>query len=395
LYEGGFLVVALAAGAVITSVTSWRGSVLARFLSLPPLTYIGRISYGLYLYHWPLFLALDHAHTGLSGASLLAVRLCVTIVCAVVSFHLVEQPIRRGYIAREWRGIPLAAGGAIATAAVVIIATVPPAFASVPASLLKGSSGVPAAEHDALTAVHAFTSDPIRFLMVGDSVALTAAIGLSSNSIEDYGVDVINDGVLGCDLDPFAVRFSGVAYGSPECGNWPRSWATKVATIRPQVVGLIMGRFEVMDHFYDGTWVHVGEPAWDAHLLDDLDRAVATLSAGGAHVVIFTYPYVDPPLEQPNGDLWPENLPSRMDEWNSLLRQVAAEHPITTTLIDLNRMLDPAGHYTMVIDGIDVRYPDDGIHVTRQGGEWLRPLILPEVAKLGLRVTLIANASPH
>ena len=71
LYEGGFLLVALAAGAVVTSVTSWRDSSLAQVLSLRPLTYIGRISYGLYLYHWPLFLALDHAHTGLDGAGCL------------------------------------------------------------------------------------------------------------------------------------------------------------------------------------------------------------------------------------------------------------------------------------------------------------------------------------
>ncbi len=309
LYEGGFLLVALAAGAVITSVSSWRGSVLARALSVPPLAYIGRISYGLYLYHWPLFLALDRAHTGLQGAALLAVRLGVTFATAVASFHLVEQPIRRGYIARSWRGLPIAAGGALATAAAVVIATVPPAFASVPAGLLRGSVGVPVTEHEALASAHAFTSDPLRFLMVGDSVALTTAVGLSWNSIEDYGVDVVNDGILGCDLDPFATRVAGVAYGSPECGNWPRSWATEVATIRPQVVGLLIGRFELADHLYDGTWVHVGEPAWDAHLLADLNRAVRTLSAGGAHVVIFTFPYIDPPLEQPDGDAWPENAP--------------------------------------------------------------------------------------
>ncbi len=388
LYEGGFLLVALAAGAVITSVTSWRGSVVVRVLSLAPIAYVGRISYGLYLYHWPLFLALDHAHTGLQGSALLAVRLGVTFVAAVASFHLVEQPIRRGYVARSWRGLPIAAGGALATAAVVVVATVPLAFASVPAGLLRGSVGVPVTEHEALAAAHAFSSDPIRFLMVGDSVALTTAVGLSWNSIEDYGVDVMNDGTLGCDLDPFAVRTYGVAYGSPECGNWPKSWAKKVATVHPMVVGLLLGRFEIADHLYDGTWVHVGDPAWDAHLLDDLDRAVTILSAGGAHVVIFTFPYVDPPSEQPDGDPWPEDVPSRVNEWNSLLRQVAAVHPTTTTLIDLNHILDPSGHYATTIDGVEVRFPDDGIHVTVQGGEWLRPRILPEVARLGLQANV-------
>lgn len=393
LYEGGFFLVALAAGAVITCVTSWRASALARVLSLQPLTYIGRISYGLYLYHWPLFLALDHAHTGLSGAPLLAVRLALTFVAAVASFHLVEQPIRRGHMARSWRGLPLAAGGAVATAALVVIATVPPAFAAVPAGLLRGSAGVSATEHDALTAVHAFSSHPIRLLMVGDSVALTTAVGLGWNSVADYGVDVVNDGVLGCDLVGNSNRFGGVVYQNNDCGNWEVRWAKEVAKVRPEVVGLLIGRFELADHLYNGTWVHLGEPAWDAFMLGQLDRAVTILSAGGAHVVIFTFPYIDPPLEQSNGDPWPEDVPSRVDEWNSLLRQDAAEHPTTTTLIDLNRILDPAGRYTGTVDGIEVRWPDDGIHVSVQGGEWLQPRILPEVARLGLQVSSRANAS--
>lgn len=387
LYEGGFLLVAIATGAVITSVTSWRDSLLARVLSLRPLTYIGRISYGLYLYHWPLYLVVDHAHTGLSGTELLVVRLSATFVVAVASFHLVEQPIRRGYLARTWQALPLAAGGALATAAVVVIATVPPAFASVPPTLLRGSEGISVTEHDALTAAHAFTSDPIRFIVFGDSVALTAADGLSRNSVADYGVAVRNAGVLGCDLDAVPYRVGGVVYTSDACGDWQTGWARAVSRLPSQVVGLLIGRFELADQLYDGTWMQLGQPVWDAHLLSELDRAVTILSAGGAHVVIFTFPYLDPPLEQADGAPWPENVPSRVDLWNGLIRRVAASHPRTTTLIDLNHILDPDAVYTSTIDGIEVRM-SDGIHVTVQGGEWLQHLILPEVAELGLDVTL-------
>ena len=327
LYEGGFLVVAIAAGAVIASITSWRTSVLARILSLSPIVYVGRISYGLYLYHWPLFLTIDHAHTGLSGTALLVVRLAATFAAAGTSFHLIEQPIRRGVLARTWQGLPLAAGGALATTAVVVLATIPPAFAAGPSALSNGSSGVSATERRDLTAAHAFTSDPIRFLLFGDSVAFTADAGLRVHSVKDYGVEVINAGVLGCDLDPFPSRLGGVVWPSADCGNWPAGWAKAVARIRPEVVGLLIGRFELADHLYDGTWMHLGEPAWDAHLLSELDQAVKILSADGAHVVIFTFPYINPPLEQPNGDPWPENVPSRVDEWNVLLRQVHAREP--------------------------------------------------------------------
>lgn len=391
LYEGGFLLVALAAGAVITSVTSWRSSLLARILSLPPVAYIGRISYGLYLYHWPLFLELDHARTGLTGATLLATRLSVTFVAAVVSFHLVEQPIRRGHLARSWQGLPLAAGGAIATAAVVVLATVPPAFAAAPPALLKGSEGVSRSEHHALTASHAFTSDPVGFMLFGDSVALTAGVGLSYNSIARYGVRVMNYGILGCDLVRGPRMVEGVVNGGDPCVNWQTSWAKDVAEVHPEVVGLLIGRFELADHYYDDRWSYVGQPDFDAKLVSELDQAVQILSETGAHVVIFTFPYIQPPFEQTNGVPYPEDSPPRVNAWNSLLTEVAAQHPTTTTLVNLNRILDPAGFYTNTIDGIEVRTPTDGIHITVQGGEWLEPQILPEVAKLGLQVTSKRN----
>ena len=52
-----------------SSCSSWsrpRASV-SRFLASGVLGYIGRISYGLYLYHWPLFLMIDNHHTGSRG----------------------------------------------------------------------------------------------------------------------------------------------------------------------------------------------------------------------------------------------------------------------------------------------------------------------------------------
>ena len=389
MYLGGFLLVALAAGAVVTCVTSWRSSLLSRLCSLGPITYIGRISYGLYLYHWPLSLAIDHAHTGLSGATLLAARLGATFAAAVLSFHLVEKPIRTGSLTRGWRGLPIAAGGAIATAAVVVVATISPALAAGPASLSSGSAGLNETEHQQLEAAHAFTTDPVRFLLIGDSVARTAATGLSVGDTSRYGVDLINDGDLGCDLDIGPYILAGITYPAQpteNCAEWPRIFAAQVAKYHPEVVGLLIGRFELADHIRDGHLVYLGQPAWDAHLLNQLNQAIGILNALGAQVMIFTFPYIDPPFEQPNGDPYPENLPSRVDVWNQLLSEADAENPSATTLVNLNKILDPQGHYTLKVDGLTVRWAVDGIHVTVAGGEWLQPQILPEVAQIGLEV---------
>jgi peptidoglycan/LPS O-acetylase OafA/YrhL len=388
LYKGGFLVVAVAAGAMITAVTSWRTSVLCSILSLRPFIYIGRISYGLYLYHWPLFLALDHARTGLSGISLLAIRLVATFAIAVVSFHVVEEPIRKGHLARTWRGLLVAGGGAVATAALLVVATAPAGFAGVPSSgSLK--TGLTSSQRHALVAAGAFGPHPVRLLWLGDSVAFTAAVGLTVQSVPRYGIQLNQDALLGCDLDLAPSRLGGVVYkGVPgfNCGSWQSLWSKEVAKVRPEVVGLLIGRFDIADHFYKGHWMHVGQPIWDARLEADLEQAITILTAGGAHVALLTFPDIDPPLEQANGAIYPENDPARVVAWNRLLTEIAKKHRSTVTLMDLNRMLDPNGHFTETVDGIAVRWPGDGIHVSKAGGLWLQPQLLPEIGQLGLQV---------
>jgi peptidoglycan/LPS O-acetylase OafA/YrhL len=389
LYQGGFLLVAFAAGAVITVVTSWRHSVLATALSWRPLTYVGTISYGLYLYHWPIFLTLTEAHTGLSGPGLFTVRISVTFAVAILSYHLVEKPVRQGHLARTWRGLAVGIGAALATTGVVIAVTLPIASDASPLPLAGDPTGLSASQHQALAASGAFTTHPIRFMLFGDSVALTASVGLAIDSTERYGVRVYDAGILGCDLSLAPDRLAGVVYpGDPSvnCGSWETTWSRQIAKVHPEVVGLLIGRFELADHYYHGTWMHLGMPVWDRHLEDKLDRAVSVLSAGGARVVLYTFPYIDPPLAQPNGALWPENRPDRVDRWNQLLDQVAATHRSTVTLVDLNRILDPQGHYTATVDGVSVRWPDDGIHISTAGGEWLQPRLLPTVGQLGIEV---------
>jgi hypothetical protein len=91
-------------------------------LSIEPLPAIGRLSYSLYLWHWPLFVWLTESRTSLDGVALLALRLGVTAVAALLSYHLVEQPIRRSRT--SWVGpMPVAAGAALV--AVVAFAAIP------------------------------------------------------------------------------------------------------------------------------------------------------------------------------------------------------------------------------------------------------------------------------
>jgi peptidoglycan/LPS O-acetylase OafA/YrhL len=109
LFRGGFFVFALVA-VVLVATVSLPGSWLGAVLDVQPMRWIGTRSYGLYLWHWPIFVytrpGLDWQLHGLTD---LTVRLAITAVLTELTFQLVERPIReRGFagLARHWPALP-------------------------------------------------------------------------------------------------------------------------------------------------------------------------------------------------------------------------------------------------------------------------------------------------
>ena len=95
LYRGGLLAHSLACALIISLVVALDRGWLVRGLGWRPLVWIGVLSYGLYLWHWPVYTVLSEQRTGLDGAALLAVRLVASVLIAYASFRVVEDPIRR------------------------------------------------------------------------------------------------------------------------------------------------------------------------------------------------------------------------------------------------------------------------------------------------------------
>ena len=384
-YRGGFLLSALSAAAIIIGAVCVAGGPIATVLSLRPLVWMGTVSYGAYLWHFPVFIELDAARTGLTGLSLLAVRGSATFVLAAASYYLVERPVMEGVF---WRSLT-AAGPAIAALGITVVVVVAGTVAPVAAAVDVGAARhIPPAEYEALSSAHAFSTDPVRFLFVGDSLSVTMGVGLAVDAVHDYGVDVINEGDLGCDLDALpTISTTNGLQDNPQtsCARWETVWSDEIAQFHPQVVGVLIGRWDILDHVVGDTVVHIGQPAWDRHLTAEINHVAGVLSSRGVKVVFFSMPYIDPTNETLNGALSPEDSPTRVDEFNHLLAEVAARHPGTVSVIDLNRILDPHGVFQSVIDKVTVRWPD-GIHVSKPGGEWLQARVLPTVARLGLEV---------
>ena len=380
-YRGGFLVSALSAAALITGSVCVAGGPIARVLSVRPMVWIGTVSYGAYLWHFPVFIELDTARTGLGGTGLLAVRVAATFVLAALSYYLVERPVMEGVFWRSLRAAAPAAAALAATVAVVVVGTVAPETAAAPVRTARHDPGRRAPGPRRRQRLH----DRPRPVPPGGRLAgrhRRARAGARQRArLRRAGHQQGR-----ARLRPRRRRRRVVGPGRhPGVVVPPLADAVggEVARYRPEVVGLLAGRFEITDHLVDGKVVSIDQPAWNHHLEDEMDQVVGVLSAGGAKVVLVTMPYIDPPQSAPDGSVYPENRNSRVDEYNRILDRVAARHPGEVTVIDLNRILDPAGHFQSVVDGVTVRWAD-GIHVTRAGGQWAEQSVLPTVAQLGL-----------
>ena len=94
MYPAGFVAFGLVAAALVAGCAADHGP-LVRVLSWRPLRWIGRVSYGIYLWSWPTQ-AFAEAHWRLHGWRLDLTVVAATLAFAAVSAQVVEKPFRTG-----------------------------------------------------------------------------------------------------------------------------------------------------------------------------------------------------------------------------------------------------------------------------------------------------------
>jgi len=99
---GGFLWLSVVV-VVLLVMASHPAGRLGPILGRQPLRYIGERSYGLYLWHWPIFMVTRPGlDIPLEGFPALLLRLGLTFAVAELSYRFVELPIRHGALTRAW-----------------------------------------------------------------------------------------------------------------------------------------------------------------------------------------------------------------------------------------------------------------------------------------------------
>jgi peptidoglycan/LPS O-acetylase OafA/YrhL len=201
VFRGGLILVSLLTAAVIATLLV-PATPLARVFELGAIRWVGRRSYGLYLWHWPVFVLVVSAlpgwrRDGASGWALGAIALAITVAAAAASYALVEQPIRRlgvrevaRRIRRGCRASLPRRGAAVTVGAVVLVAgaltvvalSSDPGTGDTQLAVEAGQQAIRDAQsHDAATPTPSPSATPTgpatgpQITAIGDSVMLAAA----------------------------------------------------------------------------------------------------------------------------------------------------------------------------------------------------------------------------
>ena len=378
LYRGGLVATGIGVTLVVTACVVAPSSLLNRAMSIAPLRWAGLVSYGLYLWHWPIIVWVDQERTGLDGLGLLALRIALTLGITIASYVFVEQPVRTSSIGKS-----RSAGFALATLVALIaftVVVVPVGRDDQPSAGTRSTVPIPPPPTTADDAVDVATSAPgsigttprplERLMVVGDSGAYFLGESLVESSGD--GTIVLPRGVVGCgiaDIGGGAWTDDGTFLPDPPgCENWPTDWASDVAAFEPDHVLLVLSWPGIGDREIDGVRRHPCEPEFDEMYAERVSLAVETAGATGADVVVATAPY----YVGAGSDTLPQD---RIDCLNRVMTSTALANG--GAVLELAEWTCPDGECRLSVNGETLR--PDGLHFDGAGGQIAADWILEQL----------------
>jgi hypothetical protein len=209
----------------------------------------------------------------------------------------------------------------------------------------------------ALDITHPTAANPLRVLIVGDSLGIDMGGPLQN--------DLVNTGVVQATLD--ARESTGLT--RPDYFNWPVELQGDLGTARPQVVVIMMGANDPQD-FPGPPDVPFTSPQWNVMYAARVADFMKLAQSDGATVIWVGMP----PMQNPA-------LSAEMSDIDAVDQQQAALRRPTVHFISSWTLLGtPQGAYAPFITNaagqvVNVRTPD-GIHLTPAGGEILSQTVL-------------------
>jgi peptidoglycan/LPS O-acetylase OafA/YrhL len=362
LWRGWLLVAEFLGAVVLGLVLVGAAPRLSTLLGFAPLAWLGELSYGLYLWHWPVAVVTRRID-GISGPALLLIRLVSTLALGAISWYAVERRALRvpvsALLGQAPRRRMLVAGGAtLAIIGGLWAGTQAPQLEApdvVAASLPGGGGGSAGVSGPLLPA-----GTTPRVLVIGDSLALDIGEGMERLA-GDHQFEVLNLGVAACtlSLDPGksqAVTDALVPIPN-KCLQVLDRFDDAVAEFEPNLVLVIFGRTrDTVRELADGTRTAPCEPAYDEARLDTwnrlLDHVLSRVSAVGVTTAAYGRGIYMVEESTGPGD-------RQTDCMNEMTRKSVLAHP-QARLIPLDEWVCPDGQCIEMLGSERLRW--DGLH---------------------------------
>lgn len=411
LYSGGLVLYGLGSFLVMLAAVTPRG-VFGRVLSWQPLVALGKLSYGVYLIHWPILLFIRQTWPLTSPIVRFVLTTIVSILGSWLLTRFIESPFRARApgptIPSQLRGRALGIGAVAVVAAMLImpmpgsLAPAQPDFDDELARLEEFNRQVQsdlATDNDSTedTAVEPDPSGvgneeivppedapiPIpRLGIVGDSNALKTlmnldVVGLSEQGIVDF---VGGDARLGCGYARFDMRARmGPREPIPEvCLQWPQNIQHHLDSQQPTMVVVIQGVWEWVDVYLPGsteaTWI--GRPEADAFIKSEYQAVIDQLRGHGVHVVLAPWPRLSTAqLQNPTEGIRRQADPARAERFHQIMQELATENPTGVEYLDMTPMV------AEYLDDPIMR--EDGSHFADEASRvWVNERLIPELVNI-------------
>ena len=403
LYHGGFLAISVLAACVVLATVTTDRSGAFDWLGGQPWGWIGRRSYGIYLWHWPVILFVGPAMgLDIARTPLIVVQLTVTLVLAEMSFRLVEQPVRRS-VAPTIRTVSAWSVGALAVAAIgvvglsaptdrrleqrssvvlpvddiVVVSTTSPVESEQELPAPPPASRVEGAPIDAPTGAPGVP--PVRRLvLLGDSAAFSLAEQFDPSIAPLWDVQAVVQ--VGCPLTPGVTMDAGSSTPNPldpNCVDWRELWPAYLSALDPEIVVVVIGAWEVLDHRVDGRDIRFPSPEWDELIATTLASAADAAATTGVPVVFFDVACMGGPSSNPGTTA--RSDPARTAAVNRHLDDLD-EARGGLTIAHVSTVVCPTGVDGLEIDGTPVRY--DGVHYTSVGANLVWPWVFEQLERI-------------
>ena len=345
LYQGGFWLTELGALVLITCALVGERSLVARALSIRPLTLLGTISYGVYLWHWPVNVFLTPERMHLHGFSLHVIRFALTFAIALTSYRFLEQPIRT-------RGVPFGRPQYTVPAAVAIsVLLVVRATYARPEATLNVRTLNTATDTSS-------TLEPIRFRVAvfGDSTA--NSLGWCLRGLQGKGVQVDLFGKDGCSM--LIDRCDG------------EHWAERAKELHPTASLVFVGGAFMHGMSVKGKWQTACGKEWGVRFERVMTQRLGDLRVGTSRVYALTLPYA---LEQ-----WDSrDYRRKVDCINASIRKAVAAVP-GVEVLDLGAKLCVNGVCQQDVGAAESIRPD-GVHFSIAAAQPLSRWVFEQIQR--------------